>query len=129
MRHLARGASTKVIALELGVSISTVAVYIERAMAKLGADSRIGVILHGSEAIRWPSSMTEAERFVASRALEGKSNAEIAVERRRSVRTVAKQVASAFRKLGVGSRFELAALLREPGTSAPRVDTCDPCDT
>jgi len=41
--------------------------------------------------------------------LEGQSYARIARRRRRSVSTVAKQVGSAFRKLGVSSRGELAA--------------------
>jgi len=41
--------------------------------------------------------------------LDGISYAEIARRRRRSVSTVAKQAGSAFRKLGVSSRSELAA--------------------
>ena len=51
----------------------------------------------------------EAERTVAEALLEGWSNARIAQERGVSVRTVANQVASIFRKLGVRSRAELAA--------------------
>jgi DNA-binding NarL/FixJ family response regulator len=43
--------------------------------------------------------------------LEGKSNQEIAKSRRTAVRTVANQVASIFRKLGVGSRSELYAFV------------------
>ena len=41
--------------------------------------------------------------------LDGKSYADIARRRRRSVSTIAKQAGSAFRKLGVSSRAELAA--------------------
>ena len=41
--------------------------------------------------------------------LDGRSYAAIARRRRRSVSTVSKQAGSAFRKLGVSSRGELAA--------------------
>lgn len=54
-------------------------------------------------------SLTNAERAVMALLLEGKSNAEIAKARKTAVRTVANQVASLFRKYGVGSRAELAA--------------------
>jgi DNA-binding NarL/FixJ family response regulator len=54
--------------------------------------------------------LTEAEREVALLMLEGASNAEIARARGSAVRTVANQAASIFRKLGVCSRRELAAL-------------------
>jgi DNA-binding NarL/FixJ family response regulator len=53
--------------------------------------------------------LTPSERSVASWLVEGLSNAEIARLRGSRPRTVAKQVASIYRKLGVGSRAELAA--------------------
>lgn len=53
--------------------------------------------------------LSPGERDVAARIVAGESNAEIARARGVSVRTVANQVASIFRKLGVGSRAELAA--------------------
>ncbi len=53
--------------------------------------------------------LTAAEREVMAALLDGTSYAEIARRRRRSVSTVAKQAGSAFRKLGVSSRGELAA--------------------
>ena len=53
--------------------------------------------------------LTAAEREVMTALLDGKSYAEIARRRRRSVNTIAKQAGSAFRKLGVSSRAELAA--------------------
>ncbi len=56
------------------------------------------------------SELTVAEREVALLALEGKSNAEIARARTCSVRTVANQLQSVFRKLGIRSRAELAAV-------------------
>ncbi len=53
--------------------------------------------------------LTSAEREVALLALGGKSNHEIAQARHCSVRTVANQLQSVFRKLGIRSRAELAA--------------------
>jgi DNA-binding NarL/FixJ family response regulator len=58
-----------------------------------------------------PPNLSAAERAITRAVLLGKSNDEIARERGRSVRTVANQVAAVFRKLGVGSRSELAAAL------------------
>lgn len=55
--------------------------------------------------------LTPAERAVALAAVEGLSNAAIAERRSASARTVANQLASVFRKLGVFSRAELAAHL------------------
>jgi DNA-binding NarL/FixJ family response regulator len=60
-------------------------------------------------------SLTAAEREVVSALLAGLANREIAAQRRCSVRTVANQVASVFRKTGVRSRAELAALLMREG--------------
>ena len=58
-----------------------------------------------------PHSLTAAEREVVGRALAGESNLEIARARGTSTRTVANQMATAYRKLGLGSRLELFALL------------------
>jgi DNA-binding CsgD family transcriptional regulator len=60
--------------------------------------------------------LTDAERKVVTLILEGRSNAEIAQARSTSPRTIANQVAGIFRKLGVGSRAELAALCVGPST-------------
>lgn len=60
------------------------------------------------------ASLSAAERDVASDAAAGLSNAEIANKRGRSARTIANQLASVYRKLGVASRAELAALSLEP---------------
>jgi len=54
-------------------------------------------------------TLTPAERAVMALLLAGRSNSEIAKHRKTAVRTVANQVASLFRKFGVGSRAELAA--------------------
>lgn len=53
--------------------------------------------------------LTEAEADVACLAVDGLSNAQIARQRGTSTRTVANQMASILRKLGVQSRRELAA--------------------
>ena len=53
--------------------------------------------------------LTACEREVAAAAAAGLSNREIASLRRTSCRTVANQLSSIFRKLGIGSRAGLAA--------------------
>jgi DNA-binding NarL/FixJ family response regulator len=58
-----------------------------------------------------PRSLTMAERAVAEALLEGLSNFEIATARQTSVRTVANQVASILRRLGVRSRSEAVTAL------------------
>jgi DNA-binding CsgD family transcriptional regulator len=57
------------------------------------------------------TELTPAERDVARRAAAGMSNHDIALRKQRSMRTIANQLASAFRKLDVTSRSELAAAL------------------
>lgn len=56
-------------------------------------------------------ALSEAEREVVLHAYQGLTNMEIATLRKRSARTIANQLANAFRKLGVQSRRELIALL------------------
>lgn len=55
------------------------------------------------------AALTIAESEVVRDMLAGLSNAAIARSRGRSARTIANQVASILRKLGVRSRVELAA--------------------
>lgn len=57
------------------------------------------------------ASLAPAEREVARLAADGLSNEEIARARGTAARTIANQLASIYRKLGVGSRVELIALL------------------
>lgn len=63
----------------------------------------------------WPApppddaALTPAERAVVALALGDLSNRAIAARRRTSPRTVANQLASAYAKLGVSSRAELAS--------------------
>lgn len=56
-----------------------------------------------------------AQREVLELLLSGLSNRDIARHRRRSVRTVAHQTETLFRRLGVGSRAELFALAARHG--------------
>ncbi len=56
-----------------------------------------------------PEGLSRAEREVVALALKGLSNSEIACARRTSIRTVANQLAAAYRKLSVASRLELFA--------------------
>lgn len=55
--------------------------------------------------------LSAAELEVALAVTRGESNAEIARARRASPRTIANQLASAYRKLGLTGRSELTALL------------------
>jgi DNA-binding CsgD family transcriptional regulator len=59
------------------------------------------------------ATLTPAEREIVGLVALGMTNREIARERGSAMRTVANQLASAYRKLRVGSRFELIARLRE----------------
>jgi DNA-binding CsgD family transcriptional regulator len=73
------------------------------------ADGSVAVLsfeLAGDQG-RW---LTPAESEVVAYLLKGCSNAQIASFRGSSRHTVANQVASAFRKLGIRSRLELVAL-------------------
>jgi len=72
--------------------------------------------------------LTCAEREVRALVLAGRSNAEIARARGTSLRTVANQIASMFRKLGVGSRIHLVASVCRDGrdSDARRTDREEP---
>ena len=59
--------------------------------------------------VRGPWLLTNTELAVASAAATGRPSREIAAERGVSVHTVENQLASCYRKLGLGSRAELAA--------------------
>jgi len=65
------------------------------------------VISYPVTSIDVPSVLTAAEAAVFQMLLEGLSNQQIAEARQSSLRTVANQVASIFKKLKVRSRAEL----------------------
>lgn len=56
-----------------------------------------------------PSLLTRAEHDVMDLVLQGLSTAEIATMRRAAKATISSQLQSIYRKLGVGSRTELAS--------------------
>jgi DNA-binding CsgD family transcriptional regulator len=61
---------------------------------------------------RLPPTLSGAERTVVRDILDGATQRDVARSRGTSQRTVANQMASVFRKIGVGSRVELFAALR-----------------
>jgi DNA-binding CsgD family transcriptional regulator len=63
--------------------------------------------------------LAPAEQAVISLLIEGLSYAEIARARQTSIRTVANQVASGFRRLGVSGRAELLCMLARWGFEPP----------
>lgn len=74
------------------------------------------VLVMSYEVPEWefPDSLTKTEQAVLRAMLNGASQQEIATARKVSYRTVANQLASAYGKLGVGSRAEVAAILQRP---------------
>jgi DNA-binding CsgD family transcriptional regulator len=63
------------------------------------------------------AGLTQAEQQVAADVVDGLSNEQIARRRGTASSTVAKQIASVFRKLGVGSRRQLTAMMKGAGRS------------
>lgn len=134
-RYIVAGHSNKLIAYSLGISAGTSSALTARAFRKLGVRSRIELVrmlAGGSEArsseleikgerlvVRSDEThgafsgfgLTPSECEVASLAVAGKSNAEIATVRNCSDRTVANLARSLYRKLGISSRNELVTLL------------------
>ena len=129
------GVANKFVALEHSLSCSTVSESVQTAITKLGfatraeflkvmaslrsGERRSAVRLMGDasacwlvlpvEALNLDPRLTQAERQVVVAVLNGRTNAAIAKARRTSSRTVANQLAGIYRKLGVASRWELAA--------------------
>src|SRR4051812_42415775 len=68
--------------------------------------------------LRIPEGLTQAERDVVRGAVQGQSNAEIARARRASPNTVANQLRSAYAKLGISGRLELARRCRAAGVGS-----------
>ncbi|MFO7563384.1 MAG: helix-turn-helix transcriptional regulator [Enhygromyxa sp.] len=74
--------------------------------------SRVGdVIVISKDTLRLPAVLSESEQEVARALIAGHSNAEIARARGTSSKTVSNQLYAMYRKLGVGTREELVALL------------------
>lgn len=75
----------------------------------IAPDTLIAFSIPIPEALPWPE-LSPAERASVELALQGLSAAAIGEQRNVATRTVARQLESAYRKLGVQSRGELAAL-------------------
>jgi DNA-binding NarL/FixJ family response regulator len=113
----AMGHSSKYVAYELGIAPATVSQHLEAALLKLGLRSK-GELIRDYAHLAEPlppraneaARLTDVEREIARLAAAGFSNAEIAALRRRSERTVANQMASILRKVGVSSRHQLGRL-------------------
>ncbi len=71
---------------------------------------------HALKAAGGSHSLSRAERAVARLVVEGMTNKQIGSHLFVSPRTVESHIAHAFRKLGVSSRVQLAALLTREGS-------------
>jgi DNA-binding NarL/FixJ family response regulator len=133
----ARGEAVKAIAVDLGRGVGTVHRHIASVMTKFKASHQAGLVAllkehppRGLAARRarsiaadflvftcpvaysaLPPCLTAAEQAIVLQLVAGSSQRAIARARGTSVRTVANQVASVFRKLRVCSRVELFAAL------------------
>jgi DNA-binding NarL/FixJ family response regulator len=149
LERLLLGESSKVVAFELHLSMSTIAT--DRASASMslglkGDSARSGLFLvmavhaafgfidppvrieqsnetHITLSVDRPSPnaaarLSRSEREVLRQFVDGDSRPEIAVRRKKSIRTVSNQLASAFRKLRVSGRRELLAKLACESASA-----------
>jgi DNA-binding NarL/FixJ family response regulator len=127
---LAHGHHSKLIAYELGVSTGTVTAAASSIVRKLGLRRRVDLLLllsmlNEARVVRASvggaqlaiavcegdpvslARLSPREREVVRRALLGETVVEVAARLRRSPRTVAHQLQSAYRKLGIASRAEL----------------------
>jgi len=91
----------------------------QRQRARLVGDAQLCWLFLPVEALGLDPRLTQAERQIVAGVLNGRTNAAIATARRTSCRTVANQLAAIYRKLGVSSRWELAARVGRTSTPAP----------
>lgn len=112
----ARGLSGKQISYALGLSSGTVSSALRTVALKLGCRSPAALVqlaarLLSVDPTQGPlSELTQAEAGVLALVREGLTNAQIARRRQSSPNTVANQVATLLRKLGLSSRRAAAAL-------------------
>jgi DNA-binding CsgD family transcriptional regulator len=107
------GLSTKLCSYALGLSTATISTTLGNAARKVGALNQLellriaALLAHDPRADANDTTLTAAERDILELIRHGLSNVEIASRRRRSVRTIANQVASLLRKTGSPSRRAL----------------------
>jgi DNA-binding NarL/FixJ family response regulator len=108
-----RGLSAKLIAYTLGISAPTVSSRLAAAASKLGLMNRLELVRFAALLTRGPhiglptGELSQAEREVLNLLCRGLSNREIAAVRKRSIRTIANQVAHLLRKTQSPSRRAL----------------------
>lgn len=90
--------------------VARAAVAVPEAVSPPGAEPAAGRIL--AEDIDLPATLTDRERDVVRLVAAGASNRDVAAALYVSVRTVEVHLTRVFRKLGVGSRVELAVLVQ-----------------
>lgn len=116
LKLASRGLAGKQISYALGLSDGTVSSALRSAALKLGCRSPAAVVQLAARLLRVDAAgattaqLTEAEAGVLALVREGLTNAQIARRRRSSPHTVANQVATLLRKLGLPSRRAAAAL-------------------
>lgn len=144
----ARGQPNKLIAHEIGLTVPTVTALLVRITRKLGLRTRTDLVrlflarsltseklARAKHAVRLevdgrafvvvpvstmlPAMLTPSQCEIVRCLLHGSSNVEIAVQRKTSARTVANQLARVYRQLGVGSRYQVVALLLGAFTDDP----------
>jgi DNA-binding NarL/FixJ family response regulator len=143
----ASGTAVKAIAVDRGVSAAAASTWLRRAMGKLLLTTSADLVLlfggwpRGIEARRqgargrewlevtypvhgWPlpACLTPAERRVVAALVAGCPCATIAAQGQIAARTVANQLASAYRKLGVGSSVELFVALHRHASEPTKSD-------
>jgi len=113
---MADGHPYKTVAYELGLSVSTVATHLARAIKKIGLNSRLQLLMMRTRSPRIVDNdtlraLSPVETAIAAWLVRGKTNRSIARMRGVSPHTVAKQVSMVLRKVGARSRYEAIALL------------------
>jgi DNA-binding NarL/FixJ family response regulator len=86
-----------------------------------GAGGELQVVSSARLEAHLRDKLTTTELEVVDLLVQGRTHAEIAAFRRKSARTIANQIASAYRKLGVSGRMELLCyLVSRLGTAGAR---------
>jgi DNA-binding CsgD family transcriptional regulator len=109
------GLSNKLCGYALGLSPAAISMALTNAAQKLGALTQLellriaALLAHDPRGDTDEATLTAAEREILALLRLGLSNADIAAQRGRSVRTIANQVASLLEKTGRPSRRALIA--------------------
>jgi DNA-binding NarL/FixJ family response regulator len=99
---------------------------VRRRLRKLGVRRRHWTQAQDRPTVGW-ESLTETERVVAGLVADGLGNRDVAARMYVSVHTVACYLRQIFRKLGIGSRVELARIVVERSSTPLATPSCGPC--